>query len=236
NLLLARAAARETEMGVRPALGAGRSRLVRQLLTESVMLAMIGAGFGLLLAVWGVAFLTSLKPEGIPRLENVRVDGIVILFTMGIALVTGVLFGLAPAFTATRGLSASLKEAGRGAVTNRGGSRVRGALVVAELALAVMLLAGAGLLMRSFVKLQAVDPGFRPEQALSFELTLPDARYAEDPQRIAFFDQLLPGRAGVPGGRAAHPVMVLPLSGLNFIISFQVEGRPPIPPAQQPAM
>jgi putative ABC transport system permease protein len=236
NLLLARAAARESEMAVRTALGAGRSRLVRQLLTESVMLAMIGAGFGLLLAVWGVAFLTSLKPEGIPRLENVRVDGIVILFTMGIALVTGVLFGLAPAFTATRGLSASLKEAGRGAVTNRGGSRVRGALVVAELALAVMLLAGAGLLMRSFVKLQAVDPGFRPEQALSFELTLPDARYAEDPQRIAFFDQLLPRLRALPGVRAADAVMGLPLSGLNFIISFQVEGRPPIPPAQQPAM
>ncbi len=236
NLLLARAAARESEMAVRTALGAGRGRLVRQLLTESVILALIGAGIGLLLAVWGVAFLTSLKPQGIPRLENVRIDGTVIGFTIAIAVVTGVLFGLVPAFTATRGLSASLKESGRGAVTHRGGARVRGALVVTELALAVMLLAGAGLLMRSFVKLQAVDPGFRPEQALTFELTLPDARYAKDSQRIAFFDRLLPRLRALPGVRAAAAVMGLPLSGMDFIISFEIEGRPPVPPAQQPAM
>ncbi len=236
NLLLARAAARESEMAVRTALGAGRGRLVRQLLTESVMLAVVGAGLGLLLAVWGVEFLTSLKPQGIPRLANVRIDGTVILFTMAIALVTGVLFGLAPAFTATRGLSTSLKEGGRGAVTSRGGARMRGALVIAELALAVMLLAGAGLLMRSFMKLQAVDPGFRPEQALTFELTLPDARYAKDGPRVAFFDQLLPRLRALPGVRAASAVMGLPLSGMQFIISFEVEGRPPVPPALRPAM
>jgi len=236
NLLLARAAARESEMAVRTALGAGRGRLVRQLLTESIMLALVGAAFGLLLAVWGVEFLTSLKPQGIPRLDNVRIDGAVILFTMGIAVVTGLLFGLMPAFTATRGLSASLKESGRGAVTGRGSSRVRGALVIAELALAVMLLAGAGLLMRSFVKLQAVDPGFRPEQALTFELTLPETRYKEDPQIVSFFDQLLPRLKALPGVRAVSAVMGLPLSGMDFIISFQVEGRPPVPPAQQPAM
>jgi putative ABC transport system permease protein len=236
NLLLARAASRETEMAVRTALGAGRGRLIRQLLTESVMLAMIGAGLGLLLAVWGVAFLTSLKPQGIPRLENVRIDGTVILFTMAVAVLTGVLFGLIPAFTATRGVAASLKESGRGAATHRASARVRGALVIAELALAVMLLAGAGLLMRSFVKLQAVDPGFRPEQALTFELTLPDARYAEDAPRIAFLDQLLPRLRALPGVRAVAGVMGLPLSGMDFIISFEVEGRPPVPPAQQPAM
>jgi putative ABC transport system permease protein len=236
NLLLARAAARESEMAVRTALGAGRGRLVRQLLTESVLLSLFGAAFGLLLAVWGVELLVSLKPEGIPRLDNVRIDATVILFTIGIGVVTGVLFGLVPAFTTTRGLSASLKEGGRGAVTGRGATRVRGVLVVAELALAVMLLAGAGLLMRSFMKLQAVDPGFRPEQALTFELTLPDARYAEDPARIGFFDQLLPRLRALPGVRSAAAVMGLPLSGLDFIISFEVEGRPPVPPAQQPAM
>ena len=236
NLLLARAAARETEMAVRTALGAGRGRLVRQLLTESVLLSLCGAAFGLLLAVWGIELLTSLKPQGIPRLDNVRIDSTVILFTIAIGVVTGVLFGLVPAFTSTRGMSASLKESGRGAVTSRSGSRVRGALVVVELALAVMLLAGAGLLMRSFTKLQAVDPGFKPDQALTFELTLPDTRYKEDPDRIAFFDQLTPKLRALPGVRSVAAVMGLPLSGLDFIISFEVEGRPPVPPAQQPAM
>ena len=137
----------------------------------------MGAGVGLLLAVWGVDLLTNLKPEGIPRLNEVRVNGVVILFTIATAAITGVLFGLVPALSATRGVAASLKESGRGAVTNRGGARVRGVLVVAELALAVMLLAGAGLLMRSFAKLQAVDPGFNPAQALTFDLSLPDAKY-----------------------------------------------------------
>lgn len=236
NLLLARAATRETEMAVRTALGARRGRLVRQLLTESVLLSLVGAGLGLLLAVWGVELLTSLKPQGIPRLDNVRVDGLVILFTIAVGVITGVLFGLVPAFAATRGLSATLKEGGRGAVTSRGGTRVRGVLVVAELALAVMLLAGAGLLMRSFIKLQAVDPGFKVEPALTFDLTLPDARYKEPEQQIAFYDQLLPKLRSLPGVQAASAVMGLPLSGLDFIISFEVGGRPPVPPAQQPAM
>jgi putative ABC transport system permease protein len=236
NLLLARAATRETEMAVRTALGAGRGRLVRQLLTESVLLSLVGAGFGLLLAVWGVELLTNLKPQGIPRLDNVRVDGVVVLFTIAVGVVTGVLFGLVPAFAATRGLSATLKEGGRGAVTSRGGMRVRGGLVVVELALAVMLLAGAGLLMRSFMKLQAVDPGFKVDPALTFDLTLPDARYKEMDQQIAFYDQLLPRLRSLPGVQAASAVMGLPLSGLDFIISFEVGGRPPVPPAQQPAM
>jgi putative ABC transport system permease protein len=236
NLLLARAAAREAEMAVRTALGAGRGRLVRQLLTESVVLSLFGAAFGLLLTVWGVELLINLKPEGIPRLNNVQVDASVILFTIATALVTGVLFGLVPAFTATRGLSASLKESGRGAVTSRTGMRVRGVLVVAELALAVMLLAGAGLLIRSFLKLQAVDPGFNSEQALTFELTLPDSRYEQDAPRIQFFDQLLPRLRALPGVRSASAVLGLPLSGLDLIISFEVGGRPPVPPAQQPAM
>lgn len=236
NLLLARAAARGSEMAVRTALGANRGRLVRQLLTESVLLSLVGAGAGLLLAVWGVDLLTRLKPAGIPRLDNVRIDGTVILFTIATAIVTGMLFGLVPAFSATRGLSHSLKESGRGAVGARHGVRIRGVLVVVELALAVMLLAGAGLLLRSFMKLQAVDPGFKVEQALTFDLTLPDARYKEDERRVAFFDQLLPRLRALPGSRGASAVMGLPLSGLDFIISFEVKGRPPVPPAQQPSM
>ena len=203
NLLLARAAARESEMAVRTALGAGRSRLLRQLLTESVILSLCGAGVGLLFAIWGVAFLTSLQPDGIPRLEAVQVDGTVIAFTLGVAVLTGLIFGLIPALHATRGMSHSLKESGRGAVTSRAGARLRGTLVVIEMALAVMLLAGAGLLLRSFVRLQAVDPGFRPDRTLSFELTLPDSRYQADAKRVAFFDQLLSGLRALPGVSSA---------------------------------
>ena len=237
NLLLARAAVRESEMAVRAALGAGRGRLVRQLLTECVILALAGGALGLLIAVWGVAFLTSLKPQGVPRLDAVTVDARVILFTFGIALVTGLVFGLVPAFHATRGaLSGSLKEGGRGAVTSRGGARVRGTLVIVEMALAVMLLAGAGLLMRSFLRLQSVDPGFNPAHTLSFELSLPDSRYKENPPRVTFFDQLLPRLRALPGVRTADAVMALPLSGTNFNISFSIAGRPPVPPAQEPAM
>ena len=236
NLLLARAAARESEMAVRTALGAGRTRLIRQLLTESVILSMGGAAVGLLFASWGVAFLTSLQPDGIPRLDDVRVDATVIAFTLGLAVVTGIVFGLIPAFQATRGMSHALKETGRGAVTSRTGARIRGALVIVEMALAVMLLAGAGLLIRSFSRLQAVDPGFKPEQTLSFELTLPDSRYKEDAKRIAFFDALLPRLRALPGVRSTGAVMGLPLSGMDFNISFEIVGRPPVSPALQPAM
>ena len=237
NLLLARSAARESEMAVRAALGAGRGRLVRQLLTECVILSLAGGALGLLLGVWGVAFLLSLKPQGIPRLDAVSVDATVILFTFAVALVTGLVFGMVPALHATRGaLSGSLKEGGRGAVTSRGGARVRGLLVVAEMALAVMLLAGAGLLMRSFMRLQSVDPGFNPAQTLSFELSLPDSHYEEEPKQVAFFDQLLPRLRALPGVRAADAVMMLPLTGNNFNISFAVAGRPPVPPALQPSM
>ena len=149
---------------------------------------------------------------------------------------TGIVFGLIPAFQATRGMSHALKETGRGAATSRTGARIRGALVIVEMALAVMLLAGAGLLIRSFSRLQAVDPGFKPEQTLSFELTLPDSRYKEDAKRIAFFDALLPRLRALPGVRSTGAVMGLPLSGMDFNISFEIVGRPPVSPALQPAM
>ena len=137
NLLLGRAAARESEMAVRAALGAGRWRLVRQLLTESVILSFIGAGLGLLIAVWGIEFLIELRPQGIPRLDDVGVDTTVAVFTLGLALATGLIFGMVPAFQSTRtGLASTLKEGGRGALTSRSGARMRGALVVAEMAVA----------------------------------------------------------------------------------------------------
>ena len=237
NLLLARAAARESEMAVRTALGAGRGRLVRQLLTESVMLSVAGGGLGLLLAFWGVDMLIALQPQGVPRLDNVRIDPTVVAFTLGLGVLTGIVFGVVPALQTTRGgLAASLKEAGRGALTNRSGSRVRSALVVSEIALAVLLLAGAGLLIRSFTRLASVDPGFRMEQALTFELTLPDARYEQEPQQIAYFDQLMPKLRAIPGVQAAAAVVSLPLSGSSIVLTFEVAGRPPLPPSQQPAM
>ena len=237
NLLLARAAVRESEIAVRTALGAGRGRLVRQLLTESVILGMIGGGLGLLAAVWGIEALLKLEPQGIPRLGEVGVDPRVIAFTMGLAILTGLLFGLVPAFQSTRGgISSTLKEGGRGALTSRGGARVRTTLVIVEVALAVTLLAGAGLLIRSFTRLASVDPGFKVQQALTFALSLPDARYEKEEAQIAFFDELLPRLRALPGVEAAAGVISLPLSGSSLVLTFEVKGRPPLPPAQQPAM
>jgi putative ABC transport system permease protein len=237
NLLLARAVARETELAVRTALGAGRRRLVRQLLTESLVLGITGGLIGLLVAFWGSDLLVSLQPEGIPRLNEVRIDRQVVMFTMAISLVTGIIFGALPALQMTRGsLSASLKEGGRGNMAAAGSARLRGTLIVAEMALAVTLLAGAGLLIKSFGKLQAVDPGFRPQDTLSFELSLPSTQYEKDPQIIAFFERLTARIEALPGVTSVGGVMGLPLSGMRFNISFKVEGRPDAAPGQQPAM
>lgn len=236
NLLLARAASRESEMAVRRALGAGRLRLLRQLLTESVILAAVGGALALLFAVWGIDWLVSLRPEGIPRLSDVRVDPTVITFTMLVSIATGILFGIVPALQATTSLAGTLKESNRGRLTTPHGSRMRGVLVIGEMALAVMLLAGAGLLIRSFIKLASVDPGFHAAQALTFELSLPDVRYEEDGAQLAFFDQLVPRLRAIPGVQKVAAVQLLPLSGASFVITFEVAGRPPLPPSQQPAM
>jgi putative ABC transport system permease protein len=237
NLLLARAAAREGEMAVRSALGAGRGRLIRQLLTESIILGVAGGSLGLLIAIWGVDALIALEPQGVPRLSDVRVDSGVVLFTAGLSLLTGLLFGVVPALQSTgSAVAGTLKEGGRGAVSSRGGARLRGTLVIVEMALAVMLLAGAGLLMRSFIRLASVDPGFHAGQALTFELSLPDTRYGDEPQQIAFFHQLLPRLRALPGVQSASGVLSLPLTGSSTVLSFAVEGRPKLPPSQEPAM
>ncbi len=237
NLLLARAAARETELAVRTAMGAGRGRLVRQLLTESLVLGTLGGLAGLLIASWGCDALVALQPDGIPRLNEIAIDRNAVLFTAGIALVTGLVFGAIPAVQMTRGsLATSLKEGGRGNMAAHGSARMRAALVVAEMALAVMLLAGAGLLIKSFGRLQAVDPGFQPDQTLSFELSLPGTTYEQDAQIAAFYDRLLDRVRSLPGVRSAGAVMGLPLSGMRFNISFRVQGRPDAAPGQEPAM
>ena len=238
NLLLARAAAREGEIAVRAALGAGRGRLVRQLLTESVVLAIAGGALGLVLAVVGTRFLLSLEPAGIPRLDAVGVDGTVIGFTAAIALLTGVVFGMIPAAQATRGdLVSSLKEGGKGALAARRAGRMREGLVVAEIALAVMLLAGAGLLMRSFARLQDVDPGFEASSALTFRVALPPATYDTEEKRKQFYDGMLERMRALPGVKTAGAISLLPLSGGGaFMITFTVEGQTPPRPGEEPAM
>jgi putative ABC transport system permease protein len=237
NLLLSRAAARQGEMAVRVALGAGRRRIVRQMLTESVALSLAGAALGLVVARWGAAFLVSLKPRGIPRLDGVGVDGTVVAYTAGVAVLTGILFGLAPALQAARGqVALALREGGRGMGAGRGSSRVRGALVVAEMALAVMLLAGAGLLIRSFAALRVVDPGFRTAHALTFRVALPDSRYAKDPQVDGFYSRLLEETRALPGAAQVGAVSALPLSGSSFNFSFTVDGRPKPAPGTEESL
>jgi putative ABC transport system permease protein len=232
NLLLARATARRQEIAVRSALGAGRWRLVRQFLTESVLLALAGGGLGLLLAAWGIELLVSFSPGNIPRLNEVGLDKGVLLFTFGVSLATGCLFGLLPALQASKtDLSVSLKEGGsRGSTAGRPASRLRNALVVSEIAIAVVLLAGAGLMIRSFAAIREVDPGFRPGHVLTSDYSLPAARYKEDAQIVSFFEQLTAHAAALPGVERVGLVSDIPLSGGGDIAEFAVEGRPAPPP------
>jgi putative ABC transport system permease protein len=237
NLFLARAVQREGEMAIRAALGGSRVRLVRQLLTESLLLAIAGGTAGLLLAVWGTDLLIRLKPQGIPRLDDVRIDGAVVAFTACMTIVTGIIFGCMPAWQSTRtDLAGSLKDSARGAVGQAGMRRLRGALVVAEMALAVLLLTGAGLLIRSFAHLQGVDPGFRTNSALTMRLSLPDRGYDTDEKRAAFFDTLLDRIQATPGVRSASAISYRPMSGNTFNISFSVAGRPKLKPADEPTV
>lgn len=228
NLLLTRAAAREGELAVRAALGAKRGRLLRQLMTESVVLGLLGGAVGLLLAVWGTQALVAMRPEGIPRLDEIGVDGTVVLFTAAVALLAGILFGLIPAIQITRGdLAAPLKEGGRGALSGRGGNRVRSGLIVGEMALAVMLLIGAGLLIRSFLELTAVDPGFRAEQTITYDVSLPASAYEEPSDVRQFYADLLDRMEALPGVESASAVSTLPLAGAGTILTFRIEGREP---------
>ncbi|MCW5970731.1 MAG: ABC transporter permease [Blastocatellales bacterium] len=233
NLLLARAASRAREIAVRAALGAGRMRLVRQFLTESSVLALLGGAAGLLVAFWGVAALVSLAPPNLPRLDEITVNRSVFLFTLGVSLATGMIFGLAPALHATRiELNEALKESGRSAGLGRRGGRLRSTVIVAEIALTMIMLVVAGLMIRSFVKLQGVDPGFRPERVLSFQLLLPRTKYPEGPQVAAFFAQLRERLAALPGVESAGAIDAVPLSGGGNMLAFSVEGRPAPPPEQ----
>jgi len=234
NLLLVRAAARESEMAVRTALGAGRGRIVRQLVTESVLLALAGAALGVLIASWAVGAVVAFGPTGLPRLDEVSVDGRVLLFAAAVALATGILFGLAPAIQTARSNSGqSLRDGPRG--SSRGGAqRTRNGLVVLEMALAVVLLIGAGLLMRSFVRLVSVDPGFRSEQLVGFDITLPDAKYSFDRQRLALTGELQQRLRDLPGTNDVAVSYGRPLRRMGIFTAFQVDGRPEGAPDDRP--
>ena len=229
NLLLARATARRREIALRAALGAGRWRLVRQLLTESVLLAVAGGALGLLLAVWGIRAIVAAAPDEAARAlqagSRLGVDPTVLLFTLLVSVLTGLLFGTAPAARLSRtDLNETLKEGSRGQGIGARGHRLLGGLVVVQVALALVLLVGAGLLVRSFTRLRRVDPGFRAENLLTFQVTLPTGRYDSDLQVRGFFDALLPRLRSLPGVRQAAAVSNLPMSGDNAGASFAIEG------------
>ncbi|HEV3468003.1 MAG TPA: ABC transporter permease, partial [Pyrinomonadaceae bacterium] len=226
NLLLARAAARQKEMAVRMALGAGRLRIVRQLLTESVLLASLGGAAGLLLALWATNLLAALGSGAIPRPDEIGLDSRVLLFTLGVSLLTGVAFGLAPALAASRpNLHEMLKEGGRCQTGGAGRKRLRSFLVVSEVALSLLLLVGAGLLVKSFVRLQQVNPGFDPRNVLTMYAFLPGARYPEEWQHADFFEKVLERARQLPGVEAAGVVSNLPVSGNFDRIGLYVEGH-----------
>ena len=235
NLLLARGAARQKEIAIRTALGAGRGRVVAQLLSESVLLALAGGALGVALARGVVALVSRLGPASIPRLAEARIDARLFLFALGVSLATGILFGIAPAIQISgANLNAALTEVGRGGTTGRSGRMMRSALVVAEVALAVVVLIGAGLLMRSFVRLRSADPGFQPSGLLTLRVPLAGGRNAAPDRRIAFFQQVADRIATLPGVRTVGAVNGLPLTGLGGGSTFTVDGRPAPPHEQRP--
>ena len=235
NLLLGRAAGRQREVAVRVALGADRKRVIRQLLTESLLLSGLGGTAGLLLAVWGTRALLALGPKNMLAVAPAVVDWRVLIFTMAISLATGILFGLGPSLVAlSSDLSKTLKEGGRDASSGRRGNRLRAVLVIAELALAVVILVGAGLCMRSFYLLNSVDPGFNPRNLLTMKLSLPNASYKDDAKKLAFFQQLRDRTAALPGVISASADSWLPFTTLGAATGFQIEGHPKMSDADQP--
>ncbi len=225
NLLLARSEARQKEIAVRTALGAGRFRIIRQLLVESLLLAVIGGSLGLLLAWWGLGLLSALGPDNLPRLREIALDRWVLGFTLAISFLTGVVFGLAPAFQAVKfDLHTALKEGGR--TPPKGRSRLRNALVVAEVALALVLLTGAGLLIRSFWLLQQVDTGFSAEGLLTMRLFPPASTYPDNRRVAAFYQGLLQRVRSLPGVKDAGVASEVPISGRDIVTVMQTEGRP----------
>ena len=239
NLFLARATARHKEVAIRQALGAARGALVRQLMTESLVLCFAGGVLGILVAWWAVtAFSAGLPAAGnfrMPRNQEIGLDAPVIAFNFALCLLTGLLFGLVPALRASRpDLNASLKEAGRGATADRAGMRIRGVLIVAEVALCLMLLAGAGLLVRSFRNLRDLDPGFDPHNVLAIVLPVNGSDHAQPDRRSAFYREVVAQLRSLPGVQSASAVNHVPIAGDVFGFDIMIEGRPVPRPADTP--
>jgi putative ABC transport system permease protein len=236
NLVLARATARQRELAVRAALGAGRGRLIRQMLVESLLLSIMGSTAGLLVAWWSVVALRTTIADRVPiaRLDQVSIDGTVLLFTAGAALVSALLFGIAPALTSAGArLTESLKDGGRSGSAARG-ARIRSVVVVVETALALILLVGSGLLLRSFVAIMRVDPGFDPAHTMTVKVSIPTAKYRDAAQQQAFFNQLFEKLDALPGVTAAGGTSFLPIAGLGAATGFQIVGQPKPSAGQEP--
>src|SRR2546423_13733839 len=234
NLMLARASVRGKEIALRSALGASRARIIRQLLTESVLLAGIGGLLGLLIAKWGTDALVAAVPQNIPRVSTIQLDGAVLAFTLLLSLATGIVFGLVPAWQASHvDLNTALKSGARGAGGTEGKHRVRNALVMTEVALALILLICASLLIQSFARLGRVNTGMRTERLFTARIGLPEAAYPKPENIISFYDRLLPRLRAIPGVESVTTAWPLPLSGSNNVSSFDIEERP-APEGQQP--
>jgi putative ABC transport system permease protein len=235
NMLLTKASGRRRELAVRLAVGASRLRLIRQLLIESLMLASLGGVLGILLANWGCKLLIAINPEKLPRIMEIQLNWYALCFTAAVTLLTGIIFGLMPALQASKlDLNESLKEGGRSATGGFTGSRSRQLLVVGEVALSLVLLIGAGLLLRSFATLIAVDPGFNPERLLTLNLTLTGTNYGTQNQQTGFYQQLLQRIEHLPGVEAVGAVNSLPLTGDAGNSGLTIEGRPPVSPNERP--
>jgi putative ABC transport system permease protein len=236
NLMLARATGRHKELALRAALGASRWRIVRQLLTESVIVALIGGVVGVLFAFWGIDLLRGANPADAakyaPGWDRLGMNLPVLLFTVGLSLVSGLIFGLAPALQVSKpNLNDALKEGGR--QSSGGSNRLRGSLVVFEIALSLILLVGAGLLTRSFMSLLKTDPGFKPDHLITANLVLPAAKYKDDPSRAAFYTDLVQRVQAVPGIQSAAMVNYIPLGGANSSDAILIDGQPEPPPGQE---
>ncbi|MBV8856411.1 MAG: ABC transporter permease [Acidobacteria bacterium] len=234
NLLLARAASRGREIAVRTALGATRARVARQLLTESLLLSLTGGAAGLLLSVWGVEAIVKLSPATVPRLAETTIDARVFLFALGVSVLTGLVFGLAPALQASKtDLAESLKEGGRSGSAGARRNRLRSALVVAEVALSLVLLVGAGLLIKSFRQLVTTDPGYSPERVLAVLVALNTQKFADDDSRAGYFREAVARIKGLPGVESAGLTRLLPLGRSDIFNSFNIAGRAPFAPEER---